>query len=444
MPALLNSLVRFEKYFKNTSWILGEKIIGMAVNFGIAILVARYFGPELFGVWSYALSLVGLFAIAGHMGLSGLAVRELVSDADNVHETLGTVFILKLLGMCSGVALLLIYIFIYETVGSVEFWILLIVGSTLTLRSFSVIQFWFESQVQARYAAIGHLITLVIVAGYKVTLIINDTSLVLFASSSVVEAALSVMVMVTIYKKTTGVSPLHWRFSGFRAKKLIKKGSLIFVGAIFGMVYLNIDQVMLRWLVGPVEVGIYAVAARLSSVWYFIPNAIVASFFPRLVSLKKQNANLYSLRLQQVFDLLFVLALIVAICISIVSTPLINIMFGQEYRESSQVLNIHIWAGIFVFMRAGLSKWILIEDVLVFSMITQGLGAVANVFLNLFFIPSFGAIGAAWATLVSYAVASYFSLLVLPKTRPIFLMLSKAMVAPVRYSYNGLLRVADK
>lgn len=435
MQRLFKFIERFQKYIKNTSWILGEKIAGMVLSFGVAILVARYFGPELFGVWSYALSLVGLFAIVGHMGLSGLAVRELVSDADNVHETLGTVFVLKLLGMCVGAVLLVGYSFTYETVGSVEFWVLLIVGASLSFRAFGVIQFWFESQVQARYAAIARLVTIFVVAGYKIALILIDTSLILFASSAVLEVVLSGILLVAMYRKTTGTSPLRWRFSGLRAKKLLKKGGLIFLGSIFAMIYMKIDQVMLRWLVGPSEVGVYAVAARLSEIWYFIPTAIVASFFPRLISLRKQNEDLFNHRLQQVFDLLFVIALCVAICVSLGSSPLINLLFGESYGKSATILNIHIWAGLFIFMRAALSKWILIEDVLIFSLVTQGLGAAANVALNSILIPHAGAVGAAWATLLSYAAASYFSLLFVSRTRPMFVMMSKAIISPLRYSY---------
>jgi O-antigen/teichoic acid export membrane protein len=84
-------------------------------------------------------------------------------------------------------------------------------------------------------------------------------------------------------------------------------------------------------------------------------------------------------------------------------------------------------------MRAAFSKWILIEDALMFSLITQGFGALANVGLNLLLIPQYGGYGAAVATLISYAVASYFSLFFYKKSRPVFWMMSKAMLSPVRY-----------
>ena len=48
----------FRKYFANTSWLLGERVLRMAVSLFVGIYVARYLGPERFGLLSYALSFV--------------------------------------------------------------------------------------------------------------------------------------------------------------------------------------------------------------------------------------------------------------------------------------------------------------------------------------------------------------------------------------------------
>ena len=68
-----------------------------------------------------------------------------------------------------------------------------------------------------------------------------------------------------------------------------------------------------------------------------------------------------------------------------------------------------------------------------FSVITQGTGAVVNVALNAVLIPSMGALGAALATLLSYAAASYLALVFFPSTRGMFVMMTLALLAPFRY-----------
>jgi Na+-driven multidrug efflux pump len=61
-------------------------------------------------------------------------------------------------------------------------------------------------------------------------------------------------------------------------------------------------------------------------------------------------------------------------------------------------------------MRALLSKWLIIEHLLKYSLVTQASGAILNVLLNFLLIPAYHGVGAAFATLISYAAASYFAL----------------------------------
>jgi O-antigen/teichoic acid export membrane protein len=57
-------------------------------------------------------------------------------------------------------------------------------------------------------------------------------------------------------------------------------------------------------------------------------------------------------------------------------------------------------------------------------------GAVVNVLINLAVIPRFGALGASWATVVSYCLAGIFFLLVFRELRPLVLMGLRISVVP--------------
>lgn len=94
--------------------------------------------------------------------------------------------------------------------------------------------------------------------------------------------------------------------------------------------------------------------------------------------------------------------------------------------------------GIFATVPIALSRWILIEHALYFSLLTQGLGALSNVALNYILIPVHGGQGAAWATPVSYAVASLFAVVLYPRTRSGFWLMLNALLAPLRYPLKFL------
>lgn len=415
---------------------MGEKIFTMALAMVVSIFVARYLEPEKFGILSYAISLSSFFGIATHMGLNGLAIRELVKAPENQNILMGTVFSIKF-----GMALLallafLVFIFTTENKNQDEFYVLLIVSGTIILKPLEVFDFWFQAKVKAKYSSIVGLTSTVALAILKVVLIIIGANLIAFAASTLIQSLLIVCLFAYYFNKISDQSFKLWRFDFSTAKRLLGQSWMIMLGAIFTIVYLKIDQIMIRWFMTLEDVGVYAVASKLSESWYFIPSIIVTSLFPKLLELRKNSEKQFYSRLQQLFDFLFCISFLLAIIITFVSKPLISFLYGEEYIDAAFILSIHIWAGIFIFMRAAFSKWILVEDAIIFSTITQGSGAIINIILNLLFIPLYGTKGAAVATILSYAMASYFSLFFYKKSRPIFWLMTKSIFFPFRLIIN--------
>jgi O-antigen/teichoic acid export membrane protein len=428
-----------KKYLHNTLWIMGDKITSLAVGFLVTIVIARYLGPENFGIYSYAISVASLFAAAGHMGLSGLVVREIVQKPDKRRVILGSTLGLKFIGMAVGYLFLITYAIVFEGLSNIEFAVLVVAGAALLFRPFDIVDFWFEAFVQARYVTIARLTGLVFSSAIKLLFVFLGLNVVYLVGANLIGVITVAFALVVIYKLKANLKIQEWIFSWNKAKELFRQGWIIYLSSICAVIYLKVDLVMLRWLLGPESVGVYSVAAQLSETWYFVSTAIVASFFPKLIKLKEENPNLFKIRLQQLFDLLFIIALGVAILMSLLSKWIIILFFGVNYIESAAVLVIHIWGALFIFMRAAFSKWILIENALVFSLITQGSGALLNIALNYFLIPSYGVQGAAYATLISYSFASFFSLLLFKKTRPIFVMMLRSVFSIFKY-INMILR----
>lgn len=428
-----STYLKLKIYLHNILWIMGDKVATLIVGFLVTVVVARYLGPEDFGILSYALSVAAIFSAVGHMGLSGLVVREIVQKPGERGLTLGTTLTLKFIGMGAGYIVLLVYAALYEGIHSLEFTMLAVAGAALLFSPFAVFDFWFQAFVQARYVTFTRLIGLTVSLSLKLSFVFFGVGVVYFVGASLVQAIVVMFAFLFFYKAKASLKLSDWSFSWAKAKELFSQGWLIYLGSIFAVIYLKVDQVMLRWFEGSDSVGIYAVAAQLSEAWYFVPVAIVTSFFPKLIKLRERSQAEFDRRFQQLLDLLFGLALVVAILMTLASEFFIILFFGEHYLQSSDVLVIHIWAALFIFMRAAFSKWILIENFLIFSLITQVAGAVVNVILNYFLIPKFGVIGAAYATLVSYAFASFFALLLYPKTRPVFFMMLNSFFFMFRY-----------
>jgi len=425
-----------KKYLANTSWMFSDKVLSLALNFVVSIIIARYLGAEDYGTLAYVLSLTTIFTVAGHMGLSGLVVREIVNSKSEHDVILGTSYAIKTAGMLLGFIGLLAYAVLTELHNVTVFWMLIFASLPMLIQPITVLDFWFQSQVQARFTAISNTSGLVAALLFKLLLVFSGASVLFFALGSLIQSFVVMALLIFFYKRSSSLSISEWRFDKKKAISLVKQSWLIFAGAIFAVIYMKIDRVMLKVFEGSSSVGIYAVAAQISEAWYFIPTIIAASIFPKLIHLRESTPTEFYRRLQQLFDILFIIGLVIAVITTFVAPFVINFLYGTEYFESANILVVHIWAGIFVALRAAFSKWILIENALVFSLVTQGAGALLNVVLNWFLIPHFGAMGAAISTLISYSVASFFALTLSSHTRPIFWMMLKAIFAPIRYPLN--------
>ncbi len=419
------------KILGNTGWLLAERVILLAIGLLVGVFVARYLGPEKFGLLSYAASVISFLSTFVYLGLSGLVVRDLVRCPEDKDILLGTTFFLKVIG--GGLAFLIVVTTALLTIeiGGEEFWIMLIVGLSLLVRPFETIDFWFQSQVQSKYSVMGKSVAAILAAGLRLLLVFLGASVIAFAVATSLQGLLAAILLVWLFHRQ-GSSILRWRFQALKAWALLTKSWIIVISGFLALVNLKVDQIMLRWMAGAAEVGIYSVAVRFSEIWYFIPSAIVMSAYPILIGHRKVHSGLYDKRLQQMFDALFAIALLVALIVTFAAGPLIPWLYGEAFAGSAGILVIHVWAGIFMFMRALFSKWVLIEDALYFSLFSHGVGAVINVIMNLGLIPAYGGRGAAVATLFSYAASSYFILFFCAKTRPLAVKMSRAFILPLR------------
>ncbi|HBR2916030.1 TPA: oligosaccharide flippase family protein, partial [Klebsiella pneumoniae] len=240
------------------------------------------------------------------------------------------------------------------------------------------------------------------------------------------EVLASGVLYVPLYKYLKG-KIFNWSYNKNKAKTLMSKSWWLILSGVAEVLYLKIDQIMLGMINGYSTVATYAVAARLSEAWYFFPTIITASFFPLLILAKKESEEKYKHTLLDLSRKLFFCALIISIFITIIAHTAINILYGEAYAESATILIIHIWASLFVFMRAVLSKWLVIENMLPFSLVTHISGAIVNIILNLILIPKMGGIGSAIATVISYSISSYFSLFIFKRTRVMGWIMTKAI-----------------
>jgi len=417
--------VGFKKYFLNTSWLFFERIIGMAVTFFVGVYVARYLGPANFGLLSYAGSFVGLFAGIATLGLDSIVVRELVKDEKRRDELLGTTFVLKVIGSVLVIGMLTIAIRFTNNDNFTNLLIFIIAIGTI-FQSFNVINFYFQSKVLSKYTVFAQVFSTILCAVIKLLLVYFNMGLIYFAIVTLLQSIILASGLIVMYIKQKS-SLFSWSVNFGLAKNLLKDSWPLMLSGIAISIYMKIDQVMIKNMLEAKAVGNYAVAVRISEVWYFIPMAITSSVFPAIINAKKISKKLYYERLQKLYDLMVWLAIGIALPIMLLSNNIVELLFGIQYQEAAGVLQIYVWAGIFVFLGVASSQYLIAENYTKISFLRTFMGAIINITLNIILIPKFGINGAAIATVLSqFAVA--FSIVLISKTRYNFLLMIKSFL----------------
>lgn len=135
------------------------------------------------------------------------------------------------------------------------------------------------------------------------------------------------------------------------------------------------------------------------------------------------------------------IAIAIALPMTFLSNYLVHFLYGGQYDQTGTVLMIHIWTGVFVFLGVAFSNFLISENMTIKSFYRTILGAVLNIVLNYFFIPSYGINGAAVATLLSQFSSNYLYDLFDKDLHPQLVMKTKSFFPFHRFrkTYNNLL-----
>jgi PST family polysaccharide transporter len=409
------------KILENITWLFIDKLLRMGVGLLVGIWVARYLGPEKFGMIGFATAFIALFTTVATLGLQGPVVRDLVRHPESVNKILGTAAALQAFGGLASYLLILTIFYIMQPGDKLSLSIVAILGSMNLIKFIDIAIYWFESQVQSKYIVIAQNISFFVFAALKLWLVYIECSLMAFVWATLGEALLTGLLLMIIFTyRGVRILTLDCKFN--IAKHLIQDSWPLILSSAAVMLYMRIDQIMLGKMTGPEAVGIYSAAVQISELWYFIPIILITSLFPSFVAAKDLGEGKYQRQLQKLLDLMIIISFMVAIPMTFFSETIIVALYGETYRAASSVLAINIWAGVFVFIGVASNKWFLIENKPLLNLKRALTGAITNIILNLFLIPSYGAVGAAIATVISYSIAAFFADAMQKETRFLFFM----------------------
>ncbi len=400
----------------NTGWLFADKIIRMGVGLFVAVWIARYLGPEQFGLWNFAIAFAALFGAFATLGLDGIVVRELVKNPERQNELLGSAFALKLIG---GAVTLLIAIFAISLVRSGEaltLWLVGLSAAGFIFQSVNVIDFYFQAKVQSRYTVYAANGAFVLMTLVKIALLLTSAPLIAFAWAGLGEIALTAIFLLVAYR-VNHHNMREWRYDRRVAHELLKDSwPLIFSGLAI-MIQARIDQVMLGNMIGNEEVGQYSAAMRLIEAFGVVPMIIMQSLAPAVTQARMHSDALYYERLTNIYRLMFLTFLLIAIPIFLLGDKIVLVLYGHEYEQAGALFSLFAIRQIFVNFGVGKSLFIVNENLFKYALMTAVIGAILNIGINYMLIPEYKSMGALWGTIISFSITIFAMDIFFDKTK---------------------------
>lgn len=422
------------KVVENVSWAVLGKIVTMASGLLVGVLVARYLGPDQFGLMNYVLSYVTLFSVLASFGLDNIEIRELAKPGVRKETILGTSFAIRLVFAVVTILLILVTLLLFEADRYTSSMIM-VYSLSLIFRTLMVIRNYFTAIVENEYIVKAEITRSLIGSGLKVVLLLGHCSLTWFIVATAFDTVLVGGGYLYAYRKRAG-RIRAWKVDASVAWMLIREAFPLLLSGTAVVVYQRIDTVMIRNMIGNASAGQFSVAARVMELAVFIPVVIAQTVTPLLVVAHQGDVKQYGPKRQQFMDVMVWSSVAVACSVSILAGPAIRLLFGEEYLLAIPVLQIMAWKTVFVALSAGSGQLIIVEGIHRYAVIRNLMGGVACVFLNLLLIPHYGIVGSAIAAVLTMAVSGYLSHVLIKPYRPLLPLQTRALV-------HGWKRVLD-
>lgn len=369
-----------------------------------SILIARLGGAILFGTYTSILSVTVILTAISALGLNSLLAKEFINSIEESEKSLANSLAIRII---SSLFFFSVSIPVIIFLVGVNIKVAILSSLIILLCATQIVDLFFESRLKshtvAKYKIFGYLIGFFL----KCTSVYYSDSILLLIIAHLIELVIILIFsLVEIskelkYKPWFSIDNLDKKY----AFELIKKGIPLTFSSVAAILYMKIDQVFIVNMLGKESAGYYSAAVRLCEGVFIISAIIVPSIFPNMVSLYKNNINKFDNFIGKFICLFLLFGSLIALFIWFFSDFIIVFIYGDEYKESINVLKWYCLSIPIVYLGDLFSRWIITTDNIILSLKRHVLGLSVNVTLNIILIPKYGISGAAMASFIGYLFA---------------------------------------
>lgn len=388
---------------KNAGWLITGRILQMLISLIVGLLTARYLGPSNYGLINYANAYTAFFMAFCTLGINSVLVEEFINYPEQEGTIIGSTLFMRAVSSFSSACMIICIVGIIEKDEPTTIAVTSLCSIGLLFNIFDTFNYWFQSKLQSKVTSIVLLIGYAITAVYKVVLLVLQKSVLWFAFSTALDYICVGVLLLVAYRKYNGQS---LSFSKAVSRRILKKSVPFILPSLMVSIYGYADKFMLKQMLSEESTGYYASAVAICGMWTFVLTAIIDSMYPLIMETFKSDKELYEKRNRQLYAMVFYISVGVSLLLSVFAEKVVVLLYGKAYLPAVGPLRVVTWYTAFSYLGVARNAWIVCEKKQKYLKYIYVLSALSNVVLNCFFIPSFGATGAALASLITQVLTT--------------------------------------
>ena len=394
------------KALANIVWLGLERLTQIAVAIAISGLLARYFGPDVFGKWQYANTLLLVLSPITWVCGAEILVPTIVNrPAGQLGTVLGSAFVLRM-GV-SAAALVMTWIgiaagFTDPLVGAM----LAGLAVTMLFREpfVGVINVWLQSMTYSKPQLLTSMLTAVAKAALVYVLVRAAANPARFGWLWALEAAVIGGVLMLYYIHRHGAK-LGWHVDRSLFRHFASAGTVFWLGLICMYLFLKLDRLMLERHISFADLGRYSAAQQLNENWITLALMLAQTIAPAFVY-RVHDAVQLKRNVGRLIAMTAALMIGGAIVLDLLAGFIISRVFGPAYTDSISIFRWAVWLSVPAGIEA-IGNLVVLKYQAKFVLLAKWLLALAVAFVvNLIAIPRMGSYGALTGLAAGYLAAA--------------------------------------
>ena len=324
---------------KNISSLFSIRVAGYIIPLVTLPYLVRVLNPEGYGTLALCLAIVQYFVIVVNYGFDFSATQKISQHRENtveISKVYWNIIAARLLLSSAGMFILILLVsFVpkFESLTSILlFCYLSVFGSALFP------QWIFQGKEQLGLVSIYRIVLQVISIPLLFVYVKSPDDIAIAGLiNSLPQLGIAITSFVIIKKR-------NWVFwvkpSINNIINELRDGWHVFISTAAISLYTTSTTVILGFISGPVSVGIYASANKLLQAAQGVYAPISASFYPRINSVMTESREKALDMVRYLLKLQLIITIIIGLILYILSPYIIDILFGDDYKQSVIVLKI--------------------------------------------------------------------------------------------------------